>query len=135
MEDNKAAHLGFIQGVINRMGNNSFLLKGWSVSLVVALFALSASGSDKTFIHIAFFPVLVFWVLDAFFLYQEKLFIELYREVAEGGISSDKFTLSTSAVKPKTPSMIKLAFTNSSLIVFHGIILAAVLFAMCYVKG
>jgi len=31
-----------IQAVINRMASNSFLLKGWTVMLVSALFALAA---------------------------------------------------------------------------------------------
>jgi len=35
--DEKIAHLGFIQGAINRMGNNSFLVKGWTVALVAGL--------------------------------------------------------------------------------------------------
>lgn len=35
----KIAHLGFIQGIINHMSNNSFLVKSWSVTLLAALFA------------------------------------------------------------------------------------------------
>ena len=38
--NNKHKHLELIQGVINRLSTNSFLLKGWSVVLVSALFAL-----------------------------------------------------------------------------------------------
>ena len=37
--DKKLAHLEMIQGVVNRLANCSFLLKGWSVLLVSALFA------------------------------------------------------------------------------------------------
>jgi hypothetical protein len=40
--DAQIAHLQMIQAVITRMGSNSFLLKGWSVTLVAALFALAA---------------------------------------------------------------------------------------------
>ena len=38
----RVQHLELIQGVIGRMGQNSFLLKGWSVTLVTALIALAA---------------------------------------------------------------------------------------------
>jgi len=31
MADKREAHLAMIQGVINRLAQNSFLLKGWSV--------------------------------------------------------------------------------------------------------
>jgi len=36
--EKKLKHLEMLQGVINRMANNSFLLKGWSVVLISALF-------------------------------------------------------------------------------------------------
>lgn len=70
----KIAHLGFIQGIVARMGGNSFLLKGWSVSMVVAIFALAPKDADKRFLLIAYLPILMFWLLDAFFLHQERLF-------------------------------------------------------------
>ena len=34
--EKKIKHLEMIQAVIVRMGNNSFLLKGWSVTLISA---------------------------------------------------------------------------------------------------
>ena len=44
-------HLELIQGVINRMAGNSFHLKGWSVVLVSALFALAASNAKVLRLH------------------------------------------------------------------------------------
>ena len=61
--ENKRKHLELIQGVINRLAGNSFLLKGWSVFLISALFALSAPGSRVEFVYLAYIPVLVFWGL------------------------------------------------------------------------
>ncbi len=46
----KRAHLEMIQGVVNRMANNSFLLKGWSVALVSAMFALGVHQADIRFV-------------------------------------------------------------------------------------
>src|SRR5690242_13198261 len=77
----KLKHLEFIQSIVNRMASNSFLLKGWSVTLVAALFALAAKDSDKKYIVVAYFPVLVFWILDAYFLSQERQFRKLYDAV------------------------------------------------------
>ena len=65
--DRKLKHLDFIQGVINRLSTNSFLLKGWSVVLVSALFALSASDSNMKFVVLAYFPAISFWALDGYF--------------------------------------------------------------------
>ena len=41
----KQAHLEMIQGIVNRLSHNSFLLKGWSVVLVSAMFALAAKDT------------------------------------------------------------------------------------------
>ena len=65
--DHKHKHLELIQGVVNRLSTNSFLLKGWSVVLVSALFALSAADSRAAFVFLAYIPAFVFlgtgWVL------------------------------------------------------------------------
>ena len=78
---NKQAHLEMIQGVVNRLSHNSFLLKGWSVILVSALFALAAKDSQLLFVYLAYFPAISFWCLDGYFLRQERLFRKLYDHV------------------------------------------------------
>jgi hypothetical protein len=82
MPDDKAAHLGMIQVIITRMGANSFVLKGWNVTLVSALFALSVKDSNKRFIMVALLPNIIFWMLDAYYLHQERLFRKLYDDVS-----------------------------------------------------
>jgi len=76
--DKKHAHLVIIQGVINRLSQNSFLLKGWSVVLIAALFALAAKDSNAMFVYLAYFPLFAFWFLDGYFLWQERLYRNLY---------------------------------------------------------
>ncbi|MDD5007970.1 MAG: hypothetical protein PHU49_09535 [Syntrophorhabdaceae bacterium] len=58
--DNKQSHLGMIQGVVNRLSSNSFLLKGWSVVLASAMFAFAAKDSKMIFIYLAYFPAISF---------------------------------------------------------------------------
>ena len=55
-EDTEQKHLELIQGVITRLAQNSFLLKGWSVTLVAAILTLASknpnfylAGSDASF--------------------------------------------------------------------------------------
>lgn len=78
---NKHKHLEFIQTSINRMSGNLFLQKGWSVTLVAALFALAAKDTNKAYILIAYFPLLIFWILDGYFLSHEHRFRALYEHV------------------------------------------------------
>jgi hypothetical protein len=111
--DERIAHLGFIQGAINRMGNNSFLVKGWTVALVAGLFALAAKDSRAAFVYIAIFPTLVFWILDCFYLREEQLFRKLYEGVADGTVKSDCFTMSTSMFEYAVPPLWRTAFTRT----------------------
>ena len=80
--DKKLKHLEFIQNVITRMNNNSFIIKGWAVTLVSALFALSDKTHEHHLYLIAFIPVPLFWLLDGFFLATERRYTELFKEVS-----------------------------------------------------
>ena len=79
--ENKIKHLEFIQNVITRMNSNSFMIKGWCVTLVAALFALAAKDSEVKFAIIAYIVIPTFWVLDGFFIIREKHFRDLYNQV------------------------------------------------------
>ncbi|MEK4627364.1 MAG: hypothetical protein ABS939_22425 [Psychrobacillus sp.] len=79
MEENKIQYLQLIQNVITRMASNSFMLKGWTVTLVVGLLAFAnVSEMESKYIILALVPAIMFWVLDGFFIYQEKLYRDLY---------------------------------------------------------
>lgn len=45
--EKKIKHLEMILGIVNRMGSNSFFLKGWSVTIVAGLLALSIATQEK----------------------------------------------------------------------------------------
>ena len=47
MDTNKIQHLQMILGIINRMASNSFALKGWTVTLVVGVYALFTEWIDE----------------------------------------------------------------------------------------
>lgn len=72
--EGKMRHLELVQGVINRMANNSFMLKGWAVTLVMGIFALTSKDTSRMFLLVAYIPTIVFWLLDAYYLLQERLY-------------------------------------------------------------
>ena len=76
-------HLEMIQKIIDRMGRNSFLLKGWSVVLVSASIWLIAKNDQMpgNIQYVSLFAVGWFWILDGYFLRQERLFRRLYEKV------------------------------------------------------
>jgi hypothetical protein len=79
--ENKHKYLELIQSVINRMANNSFMLRGWTVTLVAGIFALAGKDTDKLYFLVAYIPVITFWGLDAYYLLQERLYRALYDKI------------------------------------------------------
>lgn len=79
--DAKLKHLEFIQDAIKRMAGNSFLLRGWSITLVIAISTLASQTFKPSYLVIALFVTLIFWTLDSYYLWQERRFRCLYDEV------------------------------------------------------
>lgn len=129
MPDNKQAHLEMIQGVINRLSNNSFLLKGWTVLLVSALFALAAANSRVYFIYLAYFPAVAFWILDGYFLWHERLFRALYDHVRKLKDEEVDFSMDVKFLMGQVQPWSQIA-RSLTLLMFHGAVLAAIIVVM-----
>lgn len=109
MAENKRKHLEFIQGVITRHNSNSFMLKGWVIAIASALYALAGAIKEPNVVFIALAPIVLFWGLDAYYLSNERCFIDLFNAVAEGrcrlptkSIEKDKVTSNTILVNVVT---------------------------------
>lgn len=124
----KEKHLELIQGVINRMAGNSFQLKGWSVVLVSALFALAAKDARVHFVFVAYFPAIAFWILDGYFLRQERLYRELYKAVSKQPGDDSDFSMNAAIYKDEVDSWSGTCFSDT-LLIFHGMVLAVVVAA------
>jgi hypothetical protein len=117
--EKKMKHLEMIQGVINRMANNSFLLKGWSVTIVAGLLALSvATGEKIALICIALIPIVVFWILDGYFLWMERLFREVYKHVSKKEESEIDFDMNFKDFIKGRNRWIPTIFSNT-LVIFY----------------
>ena len=126
--EQKLKHLEFIQGVINRLATNSFQMKGWSVVLVSAILVLLARENRLDAAFIALAPVLVFWGLDGYFLWQERLYRALYDHVRTLDEADVDFSMNTG------PSRAERSWRQSvlsrTLVLFHGGLLATIGLAM-----
>ncbi len=111
MSEEKIKHLEFIQAVITRMNTNSFQIKSWTVTIVSALLAIYASSKNVNFILIGLLPVIVFWLLDAYYLMQERKFRGLYNDVA--GISEEPKTLKVFEMRPDLYTGEKYTFISA----------------------
>jgi hypothetical protein len=118
-DEEKMKHLEFIQQVITRMNTNSFLIKGWAVTLVAALFALAAKEANQNYYIIAYIPVVVFWLLDSIYLSLEKRFRILYEWVRTGNASAPRFSMDISNCHDEDTPLYRTSFSKTILL-FYG---------------
>jgi hypothetical protein len=65
-----------VQDIIKRLADNSFKIKGWTVTLIVI--ALLFKSKSNTNHILAFLPLVSFWILDTYYLRMERIYRKLY---------------------------------------------------------
>jgi hypothetical protein len=132
--EKKLKHLEFIQQAVNRMASNLFLLKGWTVTLIAALFALAAKDSKDIYFAIAYFPPLMFWVLDGYFLSQERRFRALYNHVRKLDESRIDFSMDTQPFSHGYRHSWPGSCLSRTLLIYYGSLIAVMLGVMFMIK-
>lgn len=127
MEINEARirYLEAIQRVVDRLSNTSFILKGWAVSLVAGLMALSASGSNQGYALLAYIPITVFWFLDAYFLMMERQYRDMFNRNIDLSQKLEKFTLKRD--KGNIVIFVKALFSITMLLTYIPLIVSTVI--------
>jgi hypothetical protein len=109
-----------IQDIIKRMASNSFLIKGWAITLVVASLLLKGPRYQA---WIAFVPLLMFWFLDAYFLWQERMYRALFSWVVSNRLRTTDhlFDLDAKRFKDSVDSVYR-TMLSTTLGWFYGLI-------------
>lgn len=119
MNENKIKHLEFIQNVITRMNSNSFLIKGWGLTLVSALFALASKDANSNYVLITGLVLPIFWILDGFFISTEWKYRDLYDDIRVKENSSIDFSMDISRYNSSKNSWPN-GIWSKTLIPFYG---------------
>jgi hypothetical protein len=131
--NNKIKHLEFLQLTITRMNVNSFMLKGWLVTIVGAVFALSQKDAKTAFIWFAPFATLIFYFLDAYYLSLERQFRSLYDHVRALKEEEINFSMDVSNFQTGQNDYFSCLF-SLTLLMFYIIIFLASLVAAIYIN-
>lgn len=129
--DDKRKHLEMIQGVINRMASNSFLFKGWSITIIAGISAFATKEVSLPLMLIPVTSTLLFWSVDAYYLAQERLFRSLYNTVAELAPIEITYSMKTA---PMIFSEWFRALWRPMLLAFYGTVLI-MLIALVFILG
>lgn len=98
------AHLEIEQSIIQRMAANSASCKAWCITLVSAILVIIADKGKPQYALIAIIPILLFLLLDTYYLSLEKMFRQSYNSFIDklhsGNIAiTDLYSLSISRIK------------------------------------
>ena len=118
------------------MASNSFALKGWAVTLVAGLFALSGKDANQFYYLVTYIPIVVFWYLDAYYLCQERMYRNLYEKVRKLSEQEIDFSMNAAGEEFQTEkTTVSNCFLSKTILGFYlplaivtaGIIITAII--------
>lgn len=128
--------IDLIQGCISRMANNSFLLKGWLVSIIAVILALSINESNKiVIISSIIFITISFWYLDAFFMKTEILYRKLYEWVIvkrQQGCRDKQYDLNPHRFDKEVDNVIRIMFSRTLRCFYGSVMIIIIIIAIYY---
>lgn len=109
-----------VQDIIKRMASNSFSVKTWTITLVVATLLFKGSNNH---ILIAFIPLFAFWFLDSYYLQQERLFRQVHAWITTYRLTNDDelFNMNPTRFKDNVQTVPRIMFSISTLPFYGGI--------------
>lgn len=122
MGSDRIKHLELIQPVVARLANNSFLIKGWALTIAAGFLAVLATRASWTLATVGLIPLLGFWGLDALFLRQERRYRRLYELVRADADAVPPLSMDVSQL-PDDDSWASTAISGT-LIAFYGTLAA-----------
>lgn len=118
------SHLSMQQNIISRLANNSANCKTWCVTLASAILVLVADEAKPDLLFIAAVPIVLFLLLDAYYLALERWFRDAYNAFVKklhAGTATveDVFVLNPRGSPPRLLQEILIALLSFSVWPFY----------------
>jgi hypothetical protein len=120
-------HLEFIQAGITRFGANSFLIKGWALTIGAAFYAVLVNKLSSGIALAGLVPLVAFWFLDGMFLWYERLFRKLYDDARRPGTGLELLSMDTTPYRTEA-TWAKATFSTTLLLFYGALIVVDVAF-------
>jgi hypothetical protein len=121
--DARIKHLEFIQSVISRLATNSFLAKGWALTVAGAFDGFAVNHLNPWIALVGLMPVIVFWLLDTYFLRVERLFRCLYEDARKPDTSVELFSMDYAPYRDAKRVPRRKVVFSQTLMLFYGVLL------------
>lgn len=132
--------IDLIQSCIKRMAQNSFMVKGWLITLLSVIIALLPKTFEiRLLCIIGIIVILCFWYIDGFFLKTEKLYRWKYEWVIKNRYKSDDFFYDLNPYNKNTwirnddgsektePNIVSIMFSKTLLPMYLPLFLAVII--------
>jgi hypothetical protein len=120
--DNEVKHLEMIQAIIARMGQNSFVIKGLTITLFAGTFALLEKGLCSFSFCFLIIPIVFLWFLDSYYLRKERQYRKLYNMTRIHKVAL--FDMSISNVNGKHTCYLCCLFSKTEWVFYLTLILS-----------
>ena len=133
--ENKLKHLEFIQNIISRMAGSLFFLRGWTITLIGALFALFSKNNSPDYVfYFLIVVVLIFWFLDGYFLSQERSYRDLYNHVRKLRNEDIDFSMDISEYQKYKKNTLIYSMFSLTLLIFYIPLVGAAIYILLQIK-
>ncbi|NQN95793.1 hypothetical protein HO932_04420 [Streptococcus suis] len=131
----KMKYLEMIQNVITRMASNSFMIKGWAITVIGAIFSFWITNKTEDYsswlLYLIVGLTILFWLHDAYYLKLERDFRKLYDKIRKMELTDPKL-LEFKLTPIKSGTLLNVAITRPVLYLPYGIIiLVTILLLFC----
>lgn len=130
MTEDQRKHLDYIQGVVTRMAGNSFLIRGWALTVGTALYSYAATKDSWTVALIGIGVSLVFAFLDGYYTRQERLFRGLFEAVAKDDAAVPLFCMDVEKGTRERTRIRDVARSLPLLVLFGALVILGIVVAL-----
>jgi len=110
------------------------MIKGWVITLMAAVFAISASEKDLFIGFLNYLILPAFWILDGFYLSKERQYRELYSNIISKSEDSIDFSLDATTYNKGKNTWMSTVFSKT-LIVFYFILILLTFLTTYLING
>ena len=113
------------------MWNNSFLIKWWTITLTIWVIALDwFDEKNRLLLILSLFTIITFWILDSYYLQQERLYRKLYKRIIENREKSNEylFDMNTDRLFRKEDCVFHIMFSKTERLIYTLLIVILCIF-------
>lgn len=130
-DEKRITYLQMIESIIDRISNKSGNIKGFAVSIVAGVTALSFKETSPWVLLLSFLTILIFLWMNIYYLGMERKYRFLYKQVCEGKEVDFNLSLDLKESEIKKAKATKLqCLTSKSIYYFYiplGIVMGIIL--------